>query len=69
MSAARERLSQPRRPDAIFCATDYLAIVTLEVARFEFGIAVGRELGIAGFEDIDQASMPTAIPTCRLKAN
>jgi DNA-binding LacI/PurR family transcriptional regulator len=59
MSAARELLSQPRRPDAIFCASDYMAIATIEVARFEFGIAVGRELGVAGFDDIDQASWPS----------
>jgi DNA-binding LacI/PurR family transcriptional regulator len=59
MVAARSLLSQSRRPDAIFCATDYMAIATIEVARFEFGIDVGRELGVAGFDDIDQASWPS----------
>jgi len=59
MAAARELLSRRRRPDAIFCANDYMALATMEVARFEFGIAVGRELGIAGFDDIEQASWPS----------
>lgn len=59
MVAARKLLLQPRRPDAIFCATDYMAMATIEVARFEFGLTVGRELGVAGFDDIDQASWPS----------
>jgi DNA-binding LacI/PurR family transcriptional regulator len=59
MAAARSLLSQRRRPDAIFCATDYMAIATIEVARHEFGIQVGRELGVAGFDDIEQASWPS----------
>lgn len=59
MAAARGLLSQRRRPDAIFCATDYMALATIEVARYELGIAVGPELGVAGFDDIEQASWPS----------
>jgi DNA-binding LacI/PurR family transcriptional regulator len=59
MAAARTLLSQRRRPDAIFCASDYMAIATIEVARHEFGIAVGSELGVVGFDGIEQASWPS----------
>lgn len=59
IEAARDLLSRPVRPDAIFCANDDMAIATIEVARFEFGLDIGRELGVAGFDDIDQASWPS----------
>ena len=59
MAAARSLLLQRQRPDAIFCATDYMAIATIEVARYEFGLAIGRELGVAGFDDIEQAAWPS----------
>src|SRR5215831_10922640 len=54
IEAARRLLSRKPRPDAILCGNDYMAIATLEVARFEFGLAIGREIGIAGFDDIEQ---------------
>jgi DNA-binding LacI/PurR family transcriptional regulator len=59
MAAARTLLSQPRRPDAIFCASDYMAMATIEVARHEFGLSIGGELGVVGFDGIEQASWPT----------
>jgi DNA-binding LacI/PurR family transcriptional regulator len=59
MAAARTLLSQRRRPDAIFCASDYMAIATIEVARYEFKLEVGGELGVAGFDGIEQASWPS----------
>jgi DNA-binding LacI/PurR family transcriptional regulator len=59
MQAARSALSAPDRPDAIFCASDYMAMATIEVARHEFGLQIGRDLGVAGFDDIDQAAWPS----------
>lgn len=59
MVAARTLLSQRRRPDAIFCATDYMALATIDVARYGFGLEVGRDVGVAGFDDIEQASWPS----------
>ena len=58
-AAARSLLSQRRRPDAIFCASDYMAMATIEVARFEFSLAIGRELGVVGFDGIDEAAWPS----------
>ena len=57
--AARNLLSRTPRPDAIFCANDDMALATIEVARYEFGLEVGRDLGIAGFDDIEQAAWLT----------
>lgn len=56
LQAARNLLSRTPRPDAIFCANDYMAFAAIEVARFEFGLEIGREIGIAGFDDIREAS-------------
>lgn len=54
--AARSLLSLKPRPDAIFCANDMMALATIEIARYEFGLEIGRELGVAGFDDIEGAS-------------
>jgi len=57
--AARQLLSLRPRPDAIFCANDMMALATIEIARHEFGLAIGRELGVAGFDDIEGACWPS----------
>jgi len=57
--AARNLLSRRSRPDAIFCWNDYMALAAIDVARYEFGLEIGREIGIAGFGDIEQASSPS----------
>lgn len=54
--ATRKLLSRKSRPDAIFCWNDHLALAAMEVARYEFGLEIGRELGVAGFGDIEQAA-------------
>lgn len=54
--AARKLLSLNPRPDAIFCANDMMALSVIETARADFGIEIGRELGVAGFDDIEGAS-------------
>lgn len=59
IEAARTMLRHDPQPDAIFCASDFIAIATMEVARFEFGLEIGRQIGIAGFDDIAEASWPS----------
>jgi LacI family transcriptional regulator len=36
-----------------------MALAAIEVARYEFGLEIGRDIGIAGFGDIEQASWPS----------
>ena len=59
MPAARELLSMSPRPDAIFCTHDILAMATIDTARYEFGLEIGREIGIAGFNNIAGAAQMT----------
>lgn len=58
-AAMRRLLLRPDRPDAVFCANDLMAIAAIEVARSEFGLAVGRDISIVGFDDIAMARWPS----------
>ena len=56
--AARRLLSGPKMPDAIFCANDSMACATIDVARREFGLTVGRDISIAGFDHEQMSAWP-----------
>jgi len=56
--AARELFGKKSPPDAIFCANDHMALVTISVARAEFGIDVGKDVSIVGFDDSDLSGWP-----------
>lgn len=47
----RRLLSAAAPPDAIFCANDHMATAALQVARHEFGLKVGEEVSIVGYDD------------------
>lgn len=57
-AATRRLLAGKDRPDAIFCANDSMAIAAINVARHEFGLDVGREISIVGYDDVPMASWP-----------
>ncbi len=57
-SAAERLLKRKKRPDAIFCANDLLAMGAMDYARGQLGIRVPQELSIIGFDDIPMASWP-----------
>ncbi len=50
-NAARKLLSMPDRPTAIIAANDLMAMSVISVAR-EFGLVVGKDISIAGFDDV-----------------
>lgn len=58
MAATRRLLVRADRPDAIFCANDTMALGALTVARTEFGLDVGREISIVGYDDVPMAAWP-----------
>jgi DNA-binding LacI/PurR family transcriptional regulator len=58
LEAARRLFSRTDRPDAVFCANDSMACATVDVARREFGLDVGREISIVGFDNEPMSSWP-----------
>jgi LacI family transcriptional regulator len=54
--AAQRLLAAPARPTAIFAFNDGMAVGAIRAARDE-GIDVPRDLSVAGFDDIDLASL------------
>jgi DNA-binding LacI/PurR family transcriptional regulator len=54
--AAMEMLKKPKRPNAVFCGNDIMAIGALDVARSQLGLRVPQDVMIAGFDDIPAAS-------------
>ncbi|MBL4727436.1 MAG: LacI family DNA-binding transcriptional regulator [Rhizobiaceae bacterium] len=56
-NAVRQLLGSKTPPDAIFCASDYMAFAALEVAKKEFGLKVPDDLSVVGFNDVPAASL------------
>jgi len=57
-TAARALLSAPDRPEAVFCGNDQMALAFIGVARHEFGLVLGRDISVVGFDDAPIASWP-----------
>jgi len=57
--ATRQLLSLPNPPDAIFCANDLMAIATIDIAKYEFGLTIGEDIGIVGFDDMPTSAWPS----------
>ena len=53
---ARELLSGTVRPDAVFVGNDHMAFAVMDVARFEIGLSVPRDISIVGYDDVPIAS-------------
>lgn len=54
----RELLGRKVRPDVVFCANDHMAFAAHNVAREEFGLEVGRDIALVGFDDVEMAAWP-----------
>ncbi|MBT0995369.1 LacI family transcriptional regulator [Cellulomonas sp. DKR-3] len=53
---ARELLTRPDRPTAVFAANDLSAIRTIEVAR-EIGLRVPDDLSVVGFDNVPESAL------------
>ncbi|MFC1236390.1 LacI family DNA-binding transcriptional regulator [Vibrio sp. F74] len=51
----RHMLTQQDAPDAVFCATDIIAISLMDLARYELNLSIPNELQVIGFDNIPQA--------------
>ncbi len=57
--AAKKLLSMPKRPDALFCISDIMALGALDAARRELSLSVPGDVSIIGFDDIAAAAWPS----------
>ncbi|MEZ5793717.1 LacI family DNA-binding transcriptional regulator [Albidovulum sp.] len=51
-------LARSERPDAVFCASDVMALGVLHAARFELGLRAPQDFSLIGFDDIPSAAWP-----------
>jgi DNA-binding LacI/PurR family transcriptional regulator len=58
VQATRTLLKLPKRPDAIFCANDHMALAALQTARVEFGLSPGKDISIVGFDNAAVSAWP-----------
>lgn len=49
-------LARSDRPDAVFCASDMMALGVLHAARNELGLKIPRDFSLVGFDDIPAAA-------------
>lgn len=54
--AARDLLSLPDRPTALFCISDVIALGALRAAE-DMGLRVPEDLTVVGFDDVEYATM------------
>ncbi len=65
-NAAHHLFSQRGPPDALFCASDLIALGALDTARADYGLRVPKDVAIVGFDDIEAASWQShALTTVR----
>lgn len=65
-NAAHHLFSQKGPSDALFCASDLIALGALDTARAEYGLRVPEDVAIVGFDDIEAASWQSyALTTVR----
>ncbi len=57
--AAMSLMKRNPRPDAIFCASDIIALGCIEAIRTEFGLRVPEDVSVAGLDNIEMAAWPS----------
>lgn len=50
--------ARSERPDAVFCASDVMALGVSHAARFELGLRAPQDFSLIGFDDIPSAAWP-----------
>jgi DNA-binding LacI/PurR family transcriptional regulator len=69
-NVAREMFSQNNRPDAVFVATDHMALAVMDVLRSELNLAVPDDVSVVGYDDVPPAALKAYdLTTVRQRAN
>jgi DNA-binding LacI/PurR family transcriptional regulator len=55
LQAGTELFASAEPPDCVFAVTDLLACGVMDAARYRFGLRVPGDVGVIGFDDIEQA--------------
>ncbi|MEM7026160.1 MAG: LacI family DNA-binding transcriptional regulator [Pseudomonadota bacterium] len=70
--AARAMFDRPakERPDAVFVANDHMALIVMDVLRYELGLRIPQDVSVVGYDDVPQAAWPAyALTTLRQPVN
>lgn len=57
--AAARMFAGADRPDAVFVASDAMALAVMDTLRFELGLRVPEDVAVAGFDDVPIAGWPS----------
>jgi DNA-binding LacI/PurR family transcriptional regulator len=72
LAAARRMFDRPEaeRPDAVFVASDHMAMIVMDVLRFELGLKVPENVSVVGYDDAPPARwMAYDLTTVRQRVN
>ena len=58
-SAALDLMARRNPPDAIFCASDIMAMGAMDALRFELGLTPGRDVSVVGFNNAAETAWRT----------
>ncbi len=51
-------VARGKRPDAVFCANDQIAMGVMDACRYQLDLAVPRDISVIGFDDVAEAARP-----------
>lgn len=69
-SVAREIFDRPDHPDAVFVATDHMALAVMDVLRSELGLRIPDDVSVVGYDDVPPAALAAYdLTTVRQRAN
>jgi DNA-binding LacI/PurR family transcriptional regulator len=55
----RAAMTMKKRPDALICANDLMAIGAMDAARHEYQLSIPEDLSIVGFDGVGPAAWPS----------
>lgn len=72
IAAVRRMFDRPRadQPDALFCATDHMALIAMDILRYKLDLRVPEDVSVVGYDDAPTASwLAYNLTTVRQRVN